>query len=209
MIDKKVFHLVNRISLGPKLEQTQDIEKQGIEAYINSQLQPQKISYPANLKQKLKPLETLRFTPAQAFQERERIKKTAEELKLSRQEKQKARRQLELKFLQQARRGRLLLSLESPRQLEEVMVDFWYNHFNVFANKGGETKILFSSYEQQAIRPHALGKFRQLLGATARHPAMLYYLDNWQNTDPNSKKAKGRLKELMKTMPENCLNCIL
>jgi uncharacterized protein (DUF1800 family) len=194
MADKKNFHLMNRLSLGPSLEQVQQIQKQGIEAYIQSQLQPQKLSYSADLKQKLQPLETLIFTPAQAFKEREQIEKTADELKLSRQEKQKSRRQFEQKFLQQARRGRLLLALESPRHLEEVMVDFWYNHFNVFASKGGETHILFSSYEQQAIRPHALGKFRQLLGATARHPGMLYYLDNWQNTDPNSKKAKGRFK---------------
>lgn len=194
MTDQKVFHLINRISLGSSLEQIKDIEKQGIEAYIQSQLQPKKISYPADLKQELKVLETLRFTPAQAFKEKKRIEQTVEDLKLSRQERQQARRQLEQKFLKQARRGRLLLALESPRQLEEVMVDFWYNHFNVFAKKSQETRILFSSYEQQAIRPHALGKFRQLLGATARHPAMLNYLDNWQNTDPNSKRARGRFK---------------
>ncbi|MGB3405116.1 MAG: DUF1800 domain-containing protein [Microcoleaceae cyanobacterium] len=194
MTDKKVFHLINRISLGPKLEQIQQIEQQGIEAYIQSQLQPQKSNYSAELKQKLQALDTLRFTPAKAYKEKQRIEKTAKELKLNRQETRKIRRKLEQKILQQARQGRLLLALESPRQLEEVMVDFWYNHFNVFASKGEAAKLLFSSYEQLAIRPHVLGKFRQLLGATAHHPAMLYYLDNWQNTDPKSKKAKGRFK---------------
>ena len=194
MTDKKVFHLINRLSFGPKLEQIQQIKAQGIEAYIQSQLQPQRNSYSAKLKQQLQALDTLRLTPAQAFKELKRIEKMADDLKLSRQEKAKARRQLEDKILQQARQGRLLLALESPRQLEEVMVDFWYNHFNVFAKKSGQTKILFSSYEQQAIRPHALGKFRQLLGATAHHPAMLFYLDNWQNTDPKSKRAKGQFK---------------
>jgi uncharacterized protein (DUF1800 family) len=194
MADKQVFHLINRIGLGPKLEQLQSIEKQGIEAYIQSQLQPQKSKYSAELKQKIQALDTLRFTPAKAFKELKRIEKMADDLKLSRPEKRKARSQLENQVLQQARRGRFLLALESPRQLEEVMVDFWYNHFNVFAKKSGQTRILFSSYEQLAIRPHVLGKFRQLLGATAHHPAMLLYLDNWQNTDPKSKKAKGRFK---------------
>ena len=60
------------------------------------------------------------------------------------------------------------------------MVDFWYNHFNVFGRQG-LNRLYFSSYEQHAIRPHALGKFRQLLGATAHHPAMLIYLDNWRS----------------------------
>ncbi len=196
MQDKTVFHLVNRLSFGPKLEQLQQIKKQGSEAYIQSQLKPKSIPYPQELKKKLRDLETLNFTPAQVFKERQRILQSADKMKLSQQEKQKLRRKFEQKILQQARRGRLLLALESPRQLEEVMVDFWYNHFNVFALKGGIGRVLFSSYEQQAIRPHALGSFRKLLGATARHPAMLFYLDNWQNTDPNSKKAKGRFKGL-------------
>ncbi len=196
MANKKVFHLIDRLSYGPKLQQLKQVEEQGIEAYIKSQLQPSAIPYSADLKQKMQGLETLRFTPKQAFKQKERIDKTAKELKLSRQEKGKVRRKLEKTIIQQARQGRLLLALESPRQLEEVMVDFWYNHFNVFATKGGVSRLLFSSYEQQAIRPHVLGQFRQLLGATAHHPAMLYYLDNWQNTDPKSKKAKGRFKGL-------------
>ena len=76
-------------------------------------------------------------------------------------------------------------AIESPRQLQEVMVDFWYNHFNVYANKQPEIYGL-EDYEQEAIRPHVLGHFRDLLEATAKHPAMLFYLDNWQNVDPNS-----------------------
>jgi uncharacterized protein (DUF1800 family) len=71
----------------------------------------------------------------------------------------------------------------SERQLDEMMVDFWYNHFNVFANKGAE-RWLITSYERDAIRPHAMGKFRDLLEATAKSPAMLFYLDNWLSADP-------------------------
>ena len=76
--------------------------------------------------------------------------------------------------------SRLYRALYSNRQLEEVLVDFWLNHFNVFNGKG-PTRLLLTSYERDAIRPHALGRFRDMLLATARHPAMLYYLDNWQS----------------------------
>ena len=68
----------------------------------------------------------------------------------------------------------------SERQLNEVMVDFWENHFNVFAGKD-RTRYFLPEYDAQTIRPHAMGKFRDLLGAVAKSPAMLYYLDNWQS----------------------------
>jgi uncharacterized protein (DUF1800 family) len=71
----------------------------------------------------------------------------------------------------------------SDRQLEEEMVDFWYNHFNVFAAKGAD-RWLITSYERDAIRPHSMGKFRDLLEATAKSPAMMFFLDNWLSADP-------------------------
>jgi uncharacterized protein (DUF1800 family) len=76
--------------------------------------------------------------------------------------------------------SRLYRALYAERQLEEVLVDFWLNHFNVFNGKGSG-RLLLTSYERDAIRPHVLGRFRDLLLATARHPAMLFYLDNWQS----------------------------
>jgi uncharacterized protein (DUF1800 family) len=79
--------------------------------------------------------------------------------------------------------NKLYRGLYSNRQLEEVLVDFWLNHFNVFNGKG-PARMLLTSYERDAIRPNVLGKFRDLLLATARHPAMLYYLDNWQSQAP-------------------------
>jgi uncharacterized protein (DUF1800 family) len=79
--------------------------------------------------------------------------------------------------------SRMYRALYSNRQLEEVLVDFWLNHFNVFNGKG-PARWLLTSYERDAIRPHALGNFRDLLLATARHPAMLFYLDNWQSQAP-------------------------
>jgi uncharacterized protein (DUF1800 family) len=86
--------------------------------------------------------------------------------------------------------GKLLRTIYSERQLEEVMTDFWFNHFNVFIGKGPE-KLLINNYEQEVIRPHALGKFEDLLVATAKSPAMLFYLDNWMSVGPNSLQAEG------------------
>ncbi|MGO9084726.1 MAG: DUF1800 family protein [Candidatus Sulfotelmatobacter sp.] len=86
--------------------------------------------------------------------------------------------------------AKLLRAIYSERQLEEVMTDFWFNHFNVFIGKGAD-RVLLTSYEQEVIRPHALGKFEDLLVATAKSPAMLFYLDNWLSTGPNSMQALG------------------
>ena len=86
--------------------------------------------------------------------------------------------------------AKLLRAIYSERQLEEVMTDFWFNHFNVFIGKGAD-RVLLTSYEQDVIRPHALGKFEDLLVATAKSPAMLFYLDNWLSMGPNSMQALG------------------
>jgi uncharacterized protein (DUF1800 family) len=91
--------------------------------------------------------------------------------------------------------AKLMRAVRSQRQLEEVLVDFWFNHFNVSAEKG-KARWLLPSYERDAIRPYVFGKFRDLLGATARHPAMLVYLDNWMSVRegvrlPGLKQAMG------------------
>jgi uncharacterized protein (DUF1800 family) len=86
--------------------------------------------------------------------------------------------------------GKLLRAIYSDRQLQEVMTDFWLNHFNVFIGKGADHYLL-TSYERDVIRPHALGKFEDLLVATAQSPAMLFYLDNWLSVGPNSDVANG------------------
>jgi uncharacterized protein (DUF1800 family) len=86
--------------------------------------------------------------------------------------------------------AKLLRAIYSDRQLEQVMTDFWFNHFNVFVGKGPE-RVLITNYEQDVIRPHALGKFEDLLVATAKSPAMLFYLDNWMSEGPNSLQGLG------------------
>ena len=86
--------------------------------------------------------------------------------------------------------AKLLRAIYSQRQLEEVMTDFWFNHFNVFVDKGLD-RVMLTSYERDVIRPHALGKFEDLLVATTRSPAMLYYLDNYLSVGPDSARALG------------------
>ena len=86
--------------------------------------------------------------------------------------------------------AKLLRSTYSERQLQEVMTDFWFNHFNIFVGKGAD-RYLITSYERDVIRPNALGKFEDLLVATAKSPAMLFYLDNWLSVGPDSDEAQG------------------
>jgi len=86
--------------------------------------------------------------------------------------------------------AKLLRAIYSDRQLDEVMTDFWFNHFNVFVNKGAD-RFLLTSYERDVIRPRVLGKFEDLLVATAQSPAMLFYLDNWLSVGPDSDVALG------------------
>jgi uncharacterized protein (DUF1800 family) len=85
---------------------------------------------------------------------------------------------------------RLIRDIYSERQLEAVMTDFWLNHFNVYVRKNQSEPYLIPAFERETVRPHALGKFEDLLVATAKSPAMQMYLDNWQSIGPNSQAAK-------------------
>jgi uncharacterized protein (DUF1800 family) len=187
--DLKVIHLLNRISFGLRPGDAEQVEKLGIEAYIQQQLNPESIPQPT-VTEELAQFKTLRLNPMELMAQLDTMPKTTTE------PMRKAQRQLQNEVLNESIQARLLQSTESPRQLQEVMVDFWYNHFNVFSRKGFN-EILVGAYEQQAIRGHSMGRFRDLLGATAHHPAMLYYLDNWQSTVtkstamPNGKRNKG------------------
>ena len=105
----------------------------------------------------------------------------------------RAARQKELQILQDLMQARLVRAITSERQLEEVLVDFWFNHFNVFSGKG-QVRVYLTEYEREAIRPYVLGNFRDMLGAVAESPAMLFYLDNFQSVDP--KAAQKQADEL-------------
>ena len=97
--------------------------------------------------------------------------------------------------------SRILRAVYSERQLQEVMVDFWTNHFNVFAGKGAD-RWLLPAYDRDTIRPNAMSKFSTLLQATAQSPAMLFYLDNFQSVSPNANANVNRRMPLFRPQPQ-------
>jgi uncharacterized protein (DUF1800 family) len=184
--DVKTMHVLDRLSFGASPETIDAVKKLRVEGYIQQQLQPESIPQPQTLTTRLSQLETLNLTPLQLFEQNSLPKLPKGENPTP--EQRRTYRQKMAHVLEQAQQARLLKATTSPRQLQEVMVDFWYNHFNVFSRKG-ITQMLVGAYEQEAIRPHVFDRFRDLLAATAHHPAMLFYLDNWQNSA--SKDSKG------------------
>jgi uncharacterized protein (DUF1800 family) len=191
-VNPKVVHLLNRLSLGIRPGEIEQVQQLGMDKYIQQQLNPVSITEPAILTDRLSKLDTINLSPAELFQRYNPNRKV--DIQSPIPDDQKFRRQQARQVTNQAIEARLWRSIYSQRQLNEMMVDFWYNHFNVHADKGID-KLWVGAYEQQAIRPYAMGKFRDLLGATARHPAMLFYLDNWRNSKPNSNQ-KGRSQGL-------------
>ena len=94
-------------------------------------------------------------------------------------------------LIQELQAQKIIRAVYSERQLQEVMTDFWFNHFNIFWGKGAD-RWLTTEYEMKAIRPNTLGKFHDLLLATAKSPAMLFYLDNFQSSSPNAVPPRRR-----------------
>jgi uncharacterized protein (DUF1800 family) len=188
--DPKILHVLNRLSFGIRPGDVEKVEAMGVDRYIQTQLAPDAIAVPDSLAQQLAQLETLRLTPTQLREygrSQPGQKPTEAQIKASRQKSRL--------IVQQAMQAKLLRAAESPRQLQELLVDFWFNHFNVSTQKN-TARIWVGAYEETAIRSRVLGRFRDLLEATARHPAMLFYLDNWQNTAPGSPGARGRFQGL-------------
>lgn len=187
----KIVHLLNRLSLGIRPGDIEAVQKIGVERYLQQQLNPDSIPDSTVLNEKLSKLDTISLSPIELFQQYNLNRLDGQKLT---PEIKKIQQQASNKIVNQAIEARLWRSIYSERQLQEVMVDFWYNHFNIDARKGLDREWA-GAYEREAIRPYTLGKFRDLLGATARHPAMLFYLDNWRNTAPNLNK-KGRSQGL-------------
>ncbi|MEM8504611.1 MAG: DUF1800 domain-containing protein [Cyanobacteria bacterium P01_D01_bin.1] len=183
-----ITHVIERLSLGARPGDRAEVERIGVSSYIREQLNPDSSAEPASLKRRLNQLPSLSLSPAELF------KQNAPPRRPSRAERSEAKRR-RVQVSKEAIQARILRALESPNQLQEVMVDFWFNHFNVYMPKG-MVRMWVGSYEQMAIRPHTFGKFRNLLGATAKHPAMQLYLDNWMNIAPNSRHGRGSDKTL-------------
>ena len=187
--DQQVWHALNRLAFGPRPGDVAQVRALGVDAWIEQQL-----AMPADddavsatvarafptttmpiadlLRDYPRPAQVARRTRAAG----DSLMFTREDSMAFRQLQQRAQR-----VAAEAGAARVARAVGSEAQLREVLVDFWLNHFSVFAGKGGPQRHYLAAYEREAIRPHALGRFRDLLGAVARHPAMLYYLDQWQS----------------------------
>jgi uncharacterized protein (DUF1800 family) len=186
--DRQIIHVLNRLAFGPTLEDFRLVRSIGVDRYIAEQLDPEAIPEPFELQWRIAALDTLRYNAAQLRRLYGPLS-AIRGIKLP-PELEKVQRERARTIVQQAAQARILRALLSRRQLQEVMVDFWFNHFNVFAGKDLDD-LWIGDYERQAIRPFVLGRFRDLLFAATKHPAMLVYLDNTLSTAPGSPAARG------------------
>jgi uncharacterized protein (DUF1800 family) len=212
--DQAILQALNRLAYGPRPGDVERVRQMGLAKWIDQQLNPDSIDDSA-LDQRLSRYSTLNmssqqlladFPPPQQAAKKEGL--TKDEYKQQMQEKRKEsvgemlptgddnfdKANVELARLVGPNRitaelamAKMDRAIYSNRQLEAVMEDFWFNHFNVFANKGAE-KWLLTSYVRNTIRPNTMGRFDDLLLATAKSPAMLFYLDNWLSADPAAVK---------------------
>jgi uncharacterized protein (DUF1800 family) len=212
--DQATLHALNRLAYGPRPADLERIRQMGLEKWIDQQLHPDSIDdsaldtrlekYPTLKMSSKKLLDE--FPPPNVAAKR--AGETKEEYTRQQQEKRreavtqamaqsmesgegsgdKAQQQLAKmqgpgRIVAELSMAKLDRAIYSTRQLEAVMEDFWFNHFNVFAGKGAD-RWLLTAYVRDTIRPHTMGKFDDLLVATAKSPAMLFFLDNWQSVDP-------------------------
>ena len=196
---QRITHLLNRAAFGPSPADVEHLHAIGLEAWLGAQLAP---GIDPAIEHRLSGFKTLGLSIAQATAQYVPLKKRLKALGLEKDDAQ-ARALMKddedeqpRQLIIEATQAKLIRAMQSQRQLEEVLVDFWFNHFNVSAEKN-RTRWMVIAYERDAIRPHVLGRFRDLLGATAKHPAMLWYLDNWQSVKdgfvPLGKQKKGDL----------------
>ena len=208
--DQAILHALNRLAYGPRPGDIERIRQMGLEKWIDQQLHPDSIDDSA-LEKRLEKYPTLKMSSTELLAEfpppnqaAKAAGETKEEYRQQLQQKRKtamaqmmaratttwialkrslAKMQGPGRIIAELSMGKLDRAIYSNRQLEAVMEDFWFNHFNVFANKGAD-RWLLTSYVRDTIRPHTMGKFQDLLVATAKSPAMLFFLDNWLSVDP-------------------------
>ncbi len=201
--DRTILHVLNRIGFGARPGDLERVRQIGLATYIDQQLDPEHLPDPLvdarlaqypTLTMSTRELADRFFIPAQQAQ---RLRKQVEARQDGKPEAMAPperapssaapmlARQGPQQVLGELTQAHLLRATLSERQLDEVLVDFWFNHFNVFVGKG-QVREYLPAYERDVIRPHVLGRFRDLLGAVAHSPAMLFYLDNWQSAAPNA-----------------------
>ena len=198
--DQQVHHVLDRLGFGPRPGDVARVRAMGVDQWIARQLAPQRIddraieslvasafeTYHADTRE----LVSLAQANQQAVRQRARIAAQqgdtadrramrADALRDDPQLRERLRRARRVVGDVQA--VKLARAVASERQLDEVMTDFWENHFSVFTGKG-LTRLYVPAYDRSVIRPHAMGRFRDLLGAVAKSPAMLFYLDQFQST---------------------------
>lgn len=194
--DEATLHALNRLSFGPRPSDVDRVKKMGLEKWVDAQLNPDSLDDRA-MSARLEDYPALKLSTAQLLDRYPNPQQAAKREGISLEEykrrleddgdKRKAPREVVLELSE----AKILRAVYSERQLQEVMTDFWFNHFNVFAGKGA-VKWMLPEYERDVIRPHTLGKFHDLLYATAKSPAMLFYLDNWLSADPKAYDQHGK-----------------
>ncbi len=197
--DEAITHALNRLGYGPRPGDLERIRQTGLETWIGRQLHPESID-DSPIAARLAGYRTLAMSSAALIGEYQRPEVAAKKLGITVEEYNKrvqeelhppqgVRPSLDLRpqvILNELMQSKLVRAVYSDRQLAEQLTDFWFNHFNVFVYKDGQEIYLLGDYERGAIRPHVLGKFRDLLEATAHSPAMLDYLDNSVSADPDA-----------------------
>ncbi len=195
------LHLLRRATYGPRGPDLERVLSMGIEGWLRWQMEPGEID-DSRLEARLARIDALSMTPADllAAYPPPRVTRRLIEASgvddadsLGPGERRRFARDLGLRpparIAAELVYGRLLRAVHSERQLEAVMTDFWFDHFNVFWGKG-PLRWMIADYERKAIRPHVFGRFEDMLRATATHPAMLVYLDNWRSAAPGSPVAR-------------------
>jgi len=200
--DKTIVHVLNRAAFGPRPGDVARVRQMGVSAWIESQLRPDRIP-DAAVQARLGGYTTLTLTSREIAQQyflpmvearREAKKAAAEPGEAAPARAERGPRNGMRTVVAELTAQKIVRAVYSERQLEEVLTDFWFNHFNVFAGKG-QTRIYLTEYEREAIRPQVLSHFSDLLEATAKSPAMLFYLDNARSADPSfAKLAESRLE---------------
>jgi uncharacterized protein (DUF1800 family) len=198
---RTILHVLNRLGYGPTAAAIEQVGRGGVQGYIDAQLRPERLPDTAmaarlagftTLSKSSRDLAADYFMPAMVerrnAQRRAAQTGASDSLPATGQPPARTPDRTEAMRMQRTVIGelsqqRILRAVYSDRQLEEVLVDLWMNHFNVFVGKG-QVRNYLTEYERDVIRPRVLGKFRDLLGATAHSPAMLFYLDNWQSAAP-------------------------
>ncbi|HEX3652690.1 MAG TPA: DUF1800 domain-containing protein [Rhizomicrobium sp.] len=200
MLDQPTaLHLARRLSFGPGPGEIERVASAGFDGYIEGQLNADPSKLPEQIQAQLRSLPSFGLDTTTLYRKYwfKALAQMTPGQKVPHEQK-KLLKKITNEVGPEARMARLIRAISSPHRLHEALVDFWFNHFNVFDNKKF-VRVWVGAYEAEAVRPYVLGKFRDLLLATAKHPAMLVYLDNWQNVAPgthgNGKKAAAGINE--------------